>query len=164
MKTKDMNLITWIIVSIILFGIIFLWNFHAYGQEWTAEQKEVWGAVEAKWKAIQNGDVEAALKSKHDRVFIWNRPHPEPINKNMLKVTYKDWLETDKPTAANIRPLNINIFNNIANVYYLYKYDGVKVYDKGRILETWIKQDNKWLQIGGLSSSCDTPPNCPHVW
>jgi hypothetical protein len=61
MKTKDMNLITWIIVSIILFGIIFLWNFHAYGQEWTAEQKEVWKSVQANWEAIKNRDAESAL-------------------------------------------------------------------------------------------------------
>ena len=45
MKTKDMNLITWIIVSIILFGILFLWNFKAFGEDWTAEQKEVWELV-----------------------------------------------------------------------------------------------------------------------
>ncbi len=46
----------------------------------------------------------------------------------------------------------------------LYKYEEVKYFDKGRVLETWIKQGNKWLLIGSLSSSCDTPPNCPHVW
>ena len=45
MKTKVINLITWILVSIILFGIILLWNSKALGQEWTAEQKEVWEAA-----------------------------------------------------------------------------------------------------------------------
>jgi ketosteroid isomerase-like protein len=164
MKTLCTHLKARILLSIFLCGMILLWGVSVFGQEWTAEQKEIWQAVETNWKAIENGDVEAALKLKHDRVFIWNRPHPEPITKDMLKVTYKDWFKMDKPTSTKIRPLKINIFNNIANVYYLYKYEGVKIFDKGRILETWIKQNNKWLLIGGLSSSCDTPPNCPHVW
>ena len=36
--------------------------------------------------------------------------------------------------------------------------------DKGRSLETWLKQDNKWLAIGGLTSSCDTLPSFPYAW
>jgi hypothetical protein len=164
MKTKGTHSMARISVSIILFSMIFLGSFQVFGQEWTTEQKEVWKTVEANWKAIKNGNIEALLELKHDKVLIWNRPHPEPITKDMLKVIYKDWFEREKTTSAKIRPLNINIFNNIANVYYLYKYEGVKYFDKGRILETWIKLDNKWIQIGGLSSSCDTAPNCPHVW
>jgi len=164
MKTKDMNLITWILVSIIILGIILLLNSKAFGQEWTAEQKEVWKSVQANWEAIKNRDAESALALKHADAFIWDRWYPEPITKDMLEVTYKNWFEIEKPTSAKIRPLNIHIFNNIANVYYLYKYEEVKYFDKGRVLETWIKQGNKWLLIGSLSSSCDTPPNCPHVW
>ena len=53
MKTKDMNLITWILVSIIILGIILLLNSKAFGQEWTAEQKEVWKSVQANWEAIK---------------------------------------------------------------------------------------------------------------
>jgi hypothetical protein len=52
MKTKAINLITWILVSIILIGIILLWNTKAIGQEWTAEQKEIWEAGEANKKSI----------------------------------------------------------------------------------------------------------------
>jgi len=79
MKTKDMNLITWILVSIILFGIILLLNSKAFGQEWTTKQKEVWKSVEANWEAIKNGDVESALELKHADVFIWSKPYPHII-------------------------------------------------------------------------------------
>jgi len=164
MKTKDMNLITWILVSIIILGFILLLNSKAFGQEWTAEQKEVWEAVETNWDAIKNGNVEGILALKHENAFLWSRPYPEPITKDMLEVICKNWFESEKPTSAKIRPLNIQIFNNVANVYYLYKYEGVRYFDNGRALETWIKQDNKWLLIGSLSSSCDMPPNCPHSW
>ena len=164
MKSKDMNLSRWIFVSFILFGTVLIWNSKAFGQEWTAEQKEVWKAVETNWEAIKNGNVEGVLALKHENAFLWSRPYPEPITKGMLEVIYKDWFESEKPSSAKIRPLNIHIFKNVANVYYLYKYEGVRYFDYGRALETWIKQDNKWLLIGKLSSSCDIPPNCPHVW
>ena len=47
MKPKAMNFITWILVSLILFGIILLWNSKAHGQEWTAEQREIWEVVKS---------------------------------------------------------------------------------------------------------------------
>lgn len=63
-----------------------------------------------------------------------------------------------------LKPLNINIFGNVANVYYLYKYDGEKLKDQGRVMETWVKEGNKWLAIGSLSASCDKNPPCPYSW
>ena len=42
MKQKIAILRTTTSISIILIGIIFLWNFQALGQDWAAEQKEFW--------------------------------------------------------------------------------------------------------------------------
>ena len=50
-----------------------------------------------------------------------------PITKEFLSFTYKGWFDYEKPTNAEIKPLNINIFGNVANVYYIYKYDGEKI-------------------------------------
>ncbi len=58
MKPKAMNFITWILVSLILFGIILLWNSKAHGQEWTAEQKEIWEVVKADFEKFEKGDVD----------------------------------------------------------------------------------------------------------
>ena len=38
----------------------------------------------------------------------------------------------------------------------------VDVFFKGRSIITLVKKDNKWLDIGGLSSSCDYRPPCPY--
>ena len=62
MRTQEKNLFTWILVSIILLGIFWLWNSKAFGQEWTAEQKEIWESVQNRWEALKEGDVEAAMK------------------------------------------------------------------------------------------------------
>ena len=58
MKPKAMNLITWILVSMILFGIILLWNSKAYGQEWTVEQRDIWEVVKADFEKCKKGDVD----------------------------------------------------------------------------------------------------------
>jgi hypothetical protein len=70
MRTQEKNLLTWILVSIILLGIFLFWNSKAFGQEWTAEQKEVWEAVQASWEAGKKGNVEAVLAMKHDNAVV----------------------------------------------------------------------------------------------
>jgi len=164
MRTQEKNLLTWILVSIILLGIFLFWNSKAFSQEWTAEQREVWDSIQNRWASLIKGDVEDAMKRTHENVFLWSRAYPEPNSYRMIKVTYKRWVKIEKPTSARIRPIKINIFGDFANVYYIYKYEGTKLSDKGRVLETLMKQNNKWLLIGGLSSSCDTLPNWSYVW
>ena len=68
MKTKTMNLLTWVLVSVILFGILLLWNSKAFGQEWTDEQKEVWEVVVADFELFKKGDLEGLLASRHDEL------------------------------------------------------------------------------------------------
>ena len=89
MKTKDMNLITWIIVSVILFGIILLLNSKAFGQDWTAEQKEVWDVVVADYELFKEGDVEGILASRHDDVAILYANKKVLLDKQLLKLNYK---------------------------------------------------------------------------
>jgi hypothetical protein len=54
MRTQENNLLKWILVSIILFGIFLLWNSNAFSQDWTAEQKEVWVKHGNKWLQISS--------------------------------------------------------------------------------------------------------------
>jgi len=166
MKTKAINLITWILVSIILFGIILLWNSKAFGQEWTADQKEVWVSVQEFWKTIKIGDVEASLAGQHDKMFDWFSENPDPLNKELLRSGYNNWVSRFKPTSVKLEPLAINIVKNVANVFYLFKWESAnkEVSNRGRALVTLVKQDNKWLSIGSLRTSCDTLPPCPYGW
>ena len=164
MRTQEKNLFTWILVSIILLGIFLFWNSKAFGQEWTAEQKEVWEAVKANWDTLLSGDAKAAMEWKHEDTILWFSSRPEPLKKVLLESAYKTWFDYDKPISYELKPLVIHIFNNVANVFYLYNWKGTKISDKGRILGVWVKQDNKWKVIANLSSSCDKLPPCPYSW
>lgn len=81
-----------------------------------------------------------------------------------MQQIYRNWFDYDKLVSYELKPLAITVFNNVANVFYIYKWNGNTLSDKGRRLEAWVKQDNKWLAIGSLTSSSDTLPSFPYVW
>jgi len=126
MKTIRTNLIVRVAISLLLCIVIVFWGFQAIGGEWTAEQKEVWASVQANWETIKKGDVEAALAMKHDDMVAWYGSNPEPLRKELMKQSYLNWFNSDKLVSYKLRLLTINIFNNVANVFYLYKYEGEK--------------------------------------
>ena len=59
MKTIRTNLLVRGAIFLLLCIVIVFWGFQAIGEEWTAEQKEVWTSVQANWETIKKGDVEA---------------------------------------------------------------------------------------------------------
>ena len=160
MKTKAMNLITWILVSIILFGIHLLWNSKAFGQDWTAEQKEIWEVVKADYEKIKRGEVEGILESRHEDIIIWWGSESVPFDKKLALFKYEGWFNYDTPVNWELEPLAIKIVGNVASVFYLYKFSGSKISGSGRDMETWIKQDNKWIMINTFGASCDKLPPC----
>ncbi len=83
-----------------------------------------------------------------------------PLGKKIMKHHYKDWFDYDKPVAYELEPLVIQIFGNVANVFYSYKWNGKVLSDRARGLDTWIKKDNKWLKISYFTASCDELPLC----
>ena len=154
------------IISLFLCVIIVFWCSHAVGEDWTAEQKEVWAAVKAHSEAIKNGDVKTALAGQHEKMLAWFSVNPDPLKKELIQVEYKNWVGRFKPAFFKLEPLAINIVQNVANVFYLYKWESAnKEYSgRSRVLETFIRQDNKWLATGSLFSSCDKPAPCPYGW
>ena len=70
------------------------------------------------------------------------------------------------PTFVKLKPLVINIVENVANVFYLSNWESLnkEISSSSRVLITMIKQDNKWVWIGSLGSSCKRLPPCPYEW
>ena len=166
MKTLKNAFMARSFISLILCGVIVFCGSQAIGEELKAEQKEVWAAVQANWETFKAGDVEAALALKHDDMIAWFSSNPDPLKKEYLRMAYNYWINVSVPTFVNLKPLNINIFNNVANVFYVYKWESLnkEISERGRQLEIWVKQDNKWLMTGSLSSSCDNRSPCPYGW
>ena len=148
------------VVSIVICGMFLLLSAQAFGQEWTAEQKEVWKAVETDIELFKKGDLEGILALRHDDVVIWWSNKPIPYDKELLEINYRSWFNYDKPVNWELNPLAIKVIGNVACVFYSYKFGGKIISGSSLTMETWIKQDNKWKKFGSLDASCDELPPC----
>jgi len=166
MKTQKKAFMARVFISLFLCVFIVFWGFQVLAQDWTPEQKEVWVSVQEYWENIKKGDVDAALAGQHDKMLAWFSMNPDPLKKEGIRSQYNRWVNRFKPTFVKLEPLAINIVKNVANVFYLFKWESAnkEVSARGRILITLVKQDNKWLAIGSLYSSCDKLSPCPYGW
>jgi len=147
-------------VIVFLFGLFSLWGFSVFGQELTAEQKEVWDVVIADYELFKQGDVEGILAARHDDVSIWYGNKKVPLDIEQLRLNYKGWFDYDKPVSFKLEPVAIKVIGNVASVFYTYKFSGKILSFSGRAMKTWIKQNNSWILINSHSSSCDKLPFC----
>ena len=100
---------------------------------------------------------------KHDDVVEWSANNPFPVKKEDIKFNLKGWIQYEKPNSFKLEFYAINIFSNVANAFYSYRFEGKSgnIF-RGRSIATFLKKDNKWLSIGSMSSSCDSLPPCPY--
>jgi len=141
-------------------------SFSAFGQEWTAEEKELLEAVEGDWEYLKNGNVEALMVNFHDKMLALYGDNPTPLSKSQIEKGNKWIVDNYVPTFIKLKPIAINIVNNVANVFYLYKWESKnrEISDSGRRMTTMIREDNKWVSIGSLSASCNKKAPCPYGW
>ena len=166
MKTRKSLNLTTIFMYLFLGIVVSFSGFIAFGDEWTAEQKEVWESVEGFWDSIKSGDVESALARHHDKMIVWLSENPDPSKKNQTRSEYYTLVSQSVPTFVKLKPLVINIVENVANVFYLSNWESLnkEISSSSRVLITMIKQNNKWVWIGSLGSSCKRLPPCPYEW
>jgi cytochrome bd-type quinol oxidase subunit 1 len=121
MKTQKMA-----IISLFLCGIIAFWSSHALGEDLTAEQKEVWAAVQANWETFKKGDVEAALAIKHDEMIAWFSSNPDPLKKEYLREAYNNWFNWFVPTFFKLEP-QISIFLTMLLMFFTFIVGKVQI-------------------------------------
>lgn len=152
-----------IIISILIAVSIVSTGYQTLGAEWTQEQKEIWSVIQADWEANKNGDVESTLTCRHEKVLSIYSDNSSLYNKDQIRTQNEYWLNSDdRPTFYNIKPIAIGIIDNVAIVFYWYKWrsDLTGYSDKGRSMNTLIKLNNKWVTIGTMDASCEKP--APH--
>jgi ketosteroid isomerase-like protein len=149
-----------IIISIFVCVFIVASGFQAYGEELTAEQKEVWNAVVADVENFKTGDVDKVMEARHDDLILWWNNKSLPFDKELARYNYKGWFGYEIPKNWELNPLTIKISGNIAIVAYTYKISGELYSDNGRSFDVWVKQNNKWLLLGSTGASCEKPAKC----
>jgi len=67
----------------------------------------------------------------------------------------------NRPETYQIEPFAIQIFGDIANVFYSIKWKSKGEFSQhGRMLESLKKQNGKWLLTSSKGASCKYLPAC----
>ncbi|KKM70995.1 hypothetical protein LCGC14_1435090 [marine sediment metagenome] len=144
-------------ISLFIFGIIVFWSLQAFGAEFSETQKEIWNLEKKYWASIKNADVKTYKNLLHDNLISWRSRMSEPENKPYeMEHNFKVVAYTLK--SYEIEPLAIQLFDNVAIVCYYYKFTGTKRSDSGRVIHTWMKQNDTWYLIGLMEASYESLP------
>ena len=90
-----------------------------------------------------------------------------PLNKDQLQRVFHKWfVDNHEIEVLELKSIAVNIIDNTATAFYFYKIrtEGAAYEHKGRNMSTFVKQNNKWILVGSLSSSCAEPGSCLHGW
>lgn len=154
MKTLIKSILTFLFI--ILFSSVQL-----FGQEWSEKQKEVWKNVETYWDFSAKGDVEGFLSYVHDDYSGWNNQDPLPDSKATIHKFLNHTFNTRKVLVQEIKPVAINIHDDVAIVQYYYTriltdVEGKEKNVTGRWTDILMKSGDKWIMIGDHGGSSTT--------
>ena len=145
---------TAVFVSLLLCGIIVFWGFQVTAEEWTDAQKEVWKMQKTLWELWKKGDMEKRLKLYQKNSVLWTFYGSFPSGKDMLTRKYIILL------SFELKPLEIKIFDKVAIVQYMCKWETPGDNYPTRFTDIWMNQDGNWKIIGAISADCSKLPPC----
>ena len=120
--------------------------------EWSAEQAEVWAAVETCQSHFRENRFEESMDCTHDDFSGWLYSEPVPRGKDSFEKVGSYFMKTREVVAGEFRPIDILVYDNFAIIHYFYievtkDEDGKEEYNQGRWTDIMIKQDGKWRWI-----------------
>jgi hypothetical protein len=124
-----------------------------FGQDRSADKKEIWKLETAYWEYVKKDDAAGFSTLWHKDAVVWPQGQPSPIGGSAVEK-----LMIGQPgfklLTYSLHPQTINLFENIAIVYYRYSLiTADKLIHSGRMEHIWIKQEGRWQIIGGFSGS-----------
>ena len=139
-----------VLVILLLVIVVFL-EIHAFGQEWTAVQKEIWELEKSRWEALTKGDLDGFVKYHHEDGAFWPYWSDKPLNLEKFRA----YLQQFTFYSFDLKPESIKVFGNTAIVQYTCEYRvtqyGVSiVVVKSRFTEIRMRQNGIWQVIGKM--------------
>lgn len=126
-------------------------------------QRALWDLEHEYWRRVQDNNLSAYRELWHDDFLGWPCVSAAPVRKDHIT----DWItsQTSKGLHFNsgeLKPAGIQLTGDIAVVYYWMTYEWLAKDGKGaphtfRITHAWLKNENQWLIIGGMSMQETTP-------
>ena len=125
----------------------------ASGQEWSAQQKEVWKNVETYWALDAAGDTQGFLAYFHADYQGWSYNDALPGSKERAAKFITHGHKTSKTLVYDLQPVAVRVHGNIAYVHYLWTRlikdaEGKEKRQAGRWTDILTKDGGKWVMIG----------------
>ena len=101
----------------------------------------------------------------HDKSLELFSDKSIPLNKDLLRNEYDEFASMQP--KFEVKPISIAVIDHrVANAFYYFKWEieDENLSGKGRTMQTFIKQGDKWMSIGSISSKCSKPSPCPSEW
>jgi ketosteroid isomerase-like protein len=152
-----------ILVTLLILSIGGFWGIQSFAKEWSPTQKEIWEMEKTYWKLWRQRDLDGLMALHHKDYVGWTFLSEKPVN----KTSYRDLLKSkigkyngDLDTFAGTKRLEVKIFGNVAIAYYVWNIEHGRgrsiTFDYSiRFTHIWMKQDDKWEIIGGMSTRID---------
>ncbi len=128
--------------------------------DWSADQKEVWSAVEGYWADYAAGDVDGFLATMHDDYSGWSNDQPLPSGKKTAEKWMKFAMPNREMLIYEITPTAIVVGDGFAVAHYyfevVYKNAAGEMKDSsGRWTDVLVQQDGEWMLIADHGGEVD---------
>jgi hypothetical protein len=129
----------------------------ALAQEWTKEQAELWGEIEASWMKWKDGDIDGALAGFHSDYLGWGSEYPMPADKAKITKWWNMMKDNYKVMMLDLTPVRIAVVGDAAVAHYYFSFYGMRMGKEeavqGKNTEFYVKENGKWLLLGDHTST-----------
>lgn len=124
----------------------------AVGEEWSAQQKEVWKNVLTYWALGGAGDTKGWLEYVHADYQNWSYDNPLPGSRERATKFATHYQRTTKTLVQDLQPVTVRVFGDMAYVHYFYTEiikdsEGKEKRQSGRWTDILKKQGDKWVMV-----------------
>jgi len=123
-------------------------------------EDEVWSQEVAYWEYLKAADLDSYLSLWHKDVIGWPNNQASPMNKDGIHQLAAGILAEIQlePATVELKPMSVRVFNNNVGIAYYEAYTrattkaGTEIAIQERFTHTWLRTENGWKIIGGMSA------------
>ena len=120
----------------------------------TPAESQIWALEQAYWEFNRDAKHEQIIATWHEKFLGWPDGEPRPIDKEEgTRYVRKNYAEPAS-YAFEIERAGIRILGNVAVNHYAVhlKWKDGKMRSM-RITHTWVREENGWKVLGGMSTT-----------
>ena len=150
-----------ILLQLVLVIMAIVTASHAFAEELSAIQKEVWKMEELYFELCKKADSEGLAEIFHKDSVVWGNASSWPKGRTNFDMGATGDIIHGVIESFQLRPHKIKVLGNTSISAYTARLQWLGKPYRLRIIHTWIKQNGKWLMIGAMHDSCTKLPTCP---